>query len=116
MATVFEHLSEKYDLNRVHIGYGEVLRELEEDNSPCFTRRADCPARGFDVKDMVPYLRACARQTIGVVMLSTTEEEPLHKEWLQAAKEVKAQITPGRSTEHGGYKVWLITLTGTKRG
>lgn len=111
MPTRFEKLSKKYDINS---GYGEG-RELDEDNAPCFTRRAECPASGVEVTDMVPYLKACARETIGVVMLSTTEREPQHMAWLAAAAEVGASITPGRSTEHGGYKVWLITLTGTKR-
>lgn len=111
MATVFQKLCQKYDLNDNDWFNKRVLWERD---CPCFTRRADCP-EVMEEKDMVPYLKACARETIGVVMLSTTEREPIHEQWLKAAEEVKAAIIPGRSTEHGGYKVWLICLTGTAK-
>ncbi len=112
MTTVFQKLSAKYGLNES--GYGDG-HELLEDNVPCFVDRAQLRGRGFEVKDMVPYLKACARETIGVMVLSTTEREDLHKEWLKAAEEVGATITKGKSVRHGGYAVWLIALTGKKR-
>jgi hypothetical protein len=116
MATIFQKLCEKYELNDYLRAYGQDKTEytLWSGDCPCFTRRADCP-EVMEEKDMVPYLKACARETIGVVMLSTTEREPMHEQWLKAAEQVKASIIPGRSTEHGGYKVWLICLTGTAK-
>lgn len=114
MATIFHKLSEKYNIND---WWGDTQpRQLHtEVAAACFICVADVPDR-FEETDILPYIRACARETIGVVTLSVTEREPQHQLWLQAAEKVKgAHIIPGRSVNHGGYKVWLIAITGTKK-
>lgn len=115
MATVFQKLSEKYDINVVARWDGGVHNLFDEDAAACFIRVAEVPYR-FEEADILPYIRACARETIGVATLSVTEREPQHQLWLQAAEKVKgAHIIPGRSVNHGGYRVWLIAITGTKK-
>lgn len=115
MATIFQKLSKKYDINTYSLWNGEAEISLHEEGAAaCFIRVADVPHH-FEEADILPYIRACARETIGVVTLSVTEREPQHQLWIQAAEQVKgAHIIPGRSVNHGGYKVWLIAITGTK--
>ena len=110
MTTVFQRLSDKYGINSLYSN----RRELMEDHVPCFVDRAECP-EDMEDGDILPYLRACARETIGVVILSCTERERGYQRWLDAAKQIGATITEGRSVVHGGYKVWLISITGTKK-
>ena len=110
MTDMFQVLCRAYDLN-YHRNSGF---ELMDDDVPCFVSRADCPEEMMD-DDILPYLRACALETIGVVILSCTEREQGYQRWLDAAKQIGASITEGRSVVHGGYKVWLISITGTKK-
>lgn len=120
MSDTFAALSAKYNINwngdpdhEAPAGAQFVLDQ--EEYAPCFLRIAELPVH-FEEADILPYLRACAQQTVGVVVLSTTEREPMHQSWLDAAKKIRSsRITAGRSINHGGYKVWLITLTGTKK-
>lgn len=118
MATIFNKLSEKYQIN----GYwmprpGEVWFEpcLDPDDMPCFLGRFSVPSAMLK-EEKIPYLRACARETIGVAIGSFTEQEERYEEWIEAAKAVKGcHIIPGKSVYHGGYKVWLIAITGTAK-
>lgn len=118
MESIFEKLSKKYEINISYYNHRDnrhIYGLSEEEDAPCFLRVAELPG-GFEEKDILPYLNACAGQTIGVVLLSTTEREEQHQLWLNAASEVKnCTITEGRSINHGGYKCWLIAITGTAK-
>lgn len=113
----FQKLSAKYGVNDPDYDYNGGAHVLaDSDYCPCYVRKGDIPSSGFAIEDMAPYIRACARQTIGVVVLSVTERDTQHKEWLAEAAKIKGvNITRGRSTNHGGYPVWLITIPGTKK-
>lgn len=110
MAKIFEKLSKKYDLNS---SYGEEPHLFEEEDAPCFLRIASTDSR-MTPEEIAKYLPACARETIGTVILSVTEREQNYHLWLDAAQQVKgATITEGRSINHGGYKCYLIAIPGT---
>ena len=114
MATNFEKLSAKYTLNGAYPGHPEYAC-LDEGNAPCYVYRAYTDDRM--TKEEIPvYLRACARENIGVMIISVTEKDANYKEYIAAAKAIKgATVTRGRSTNHGGYPCWLIALPGTAK-
>ena len=121
MPTVFQKLCRKYELNGAYYSDWEEdwqdgwLHELQD--GPCYLYQASAGTHSAmtDV-EVLQYLRACARETIGVVILSFTEEEPHWEQWLRLCKSFKGcTVTPGRSVNHGGYKVWLVAITGTKK-
>lgn len=112
MTTIFQEISKKYSL---HSEYGEEHRLYEEEQAPCFLRIASTDSR-MTPEEIAKYLPACARETIGTVILSVTEREPNYQLWLDAAQQVKgATITEGRSINHGGYKCYLIAFPGTAK-
>ena len=118
MATNFQKISEKYEINQRHRGWddgeeGEAY--MYEGEAPCFVYRAYTDDRM--TKEEIPvYLRACARENIGVMIISVTEKDANYKEYIAAAKAIKgATVTRGRSTNHGGYPCWLIALPGTAK-
>ena len=123
MPTVFQRLCRKYELNGAYYSHRDeewqegVLYEVDG-NSPCYLYGADAGTHSaMTDAEVLQYLRACARATIGVVILSFTEEEPHWKQWLRLCKSFNGcTVTPGRSVNHGGYKVWLVSITGTKKG
>lgn len=116
MAKIFQELSDKYDINDQSYHGGVVHRVLyDETDSPCFLRVATTHHQ-LTAEEIAKYLPACARETIGTVILSVTEREPNYQLWLDAAQQVKgATITEGRSINHGGYKCYLIAIPGTAK-
>ena len=118
MATNFQKISEKYGINPRHRGWddgeeGEAY--MYESEAPCFVYRAELH-QDMTTSEIEKYLRSAQRQTIGVVILSTTDREFNHKAIVAAAKLIKgATVTQGRSTNHGGYPCWLIALPGTAK-
>lgn len=111
----FERMNRKYGIN--DDGWSdEGALEHDLGHAPCFCERADAPVREMVAEDIPKYLRACQKQTIGVVILSVTSKEEGHERWIAEAKKINgATVTKGRSTAHGGYPVWLICLPGTAK-
>ena len=114
MATNFQKISAKYEINGVDVDF-EQEAYVDEGNAPCYVYRAYTDDRM--TKEEIPvYLRACARENIGVMIISVTEKDANYKEYIAAAKTIKgATVTRGRSTNHGGYPCWLIALPGTAK-
>lgn len=112
MVEIFQELSVKYGINRASYGTAYMY---EEEQAPCFLRIASTDSR-MSPEEIAKYLPACARETIGTVILSVTEREQNYQLWLDAAQQVKgATITEGRSINHGGYKCYLIAFPGTAK-
>lgn len=114
MATIFEKLSQKYEIN--NIGWGEAY--LSSYDGPCYIYYGEIPYHGMQKKDVLPYLKSCARQVqYGVVILSVTEQEmPHNKIFLEEAKKIPgATITKSRSFHKGNYDVWCICIPGSKK-
>ena len=113
MAKIFQELSKKYGLNGTLWADKAVI--YGEEQAPCFLRIASTDSR-MSSEEIAKYLPACARETIGTAILSVTEREQNYQLWLDAAQQVKgATITEGRSINHGGYKCYLIAITGTAK-
>lgn len=113
MTKIFQEISKKYDLNTTEWSGETSLYDAEQ--APCFLRIASTDSR-IPAEEIAKYLPACARETIGTVILSVTERESNYQLWLDAAQQVKgATITEGRSIHHGGYKCYLIAIPGTAK-
>lgn len=113
MATNFQKISAEFEINYASRKCPEENAYLDESDAPCYCGRIAMPGNMTGVT-IGKYLRSAQRQTIGVVLTSVTEKDQNHKEVIAEAKRMKGvTITKARSTNHGGYPVWLIVMAGT---
>lgn len=113
MTTNFEKLSQQYAIN---IHWDDEAFLSEADNSPCFIRNCETSSE-MSEEEIVKYINSARRMTIGVLQFSVTAKEANHQRWINASKKIKGcHVIQGRSINHGGYKVWLFAVPGTKTG
>lgn len=113
MATNFQKISAEFEINGAVRGYPEEEAWMDESDAPCYCGRIAMP-QNMAGDTIGKYLRSAQRQTIGVVLTSVTEKDQNHKEVIAEAKKMKGvTINKARSTNHGGYPVWLIVMAGT---